>query len=278
MNILTSRQTINTATNIDLQAAPTPRQDEIIGLVRREGYVTIEQLAESFSVTAQTIRRDVQRLADLGMLRRKHGGVEIPSALENIPYRSRKVLNLAAKETLAAAAAERIPDGASIAFSIGTTPEIVARALLDHRDLRIFTNNMNVAMTACANPTFEVTVTGGRLRNEDFDSLGAQAESFFASYKVDFGVFGVGGVDTDGSLLDFYEDEVRCRQAILANCRNAILVLDHSKFGRSAHVRGGHLSDASMLVCDIQPPADVLALLADTALDIVVAQSPEHPA
>ncbi len=56
---------------------------------------------------------------------------------------------------------------------------IVSKALLDHQRLRMFTNNLNIAMLACTNPTFEATVAGGRLRNEDRDVIGAGMEALF---------------------------------------------------------------------------------------------------
>ncbi|MFN2353287.1 MAG: DeoR family transcriptional regulator, partial [Desulfopila sp.] len=153
---------------------------------------------------------------------------------------------------------------------IGTTPEIVARCLLNHRNLRIVTNNLNVAAAAAANPTFEVTIAGGRVRNDDLDVLGDSAEQLFASYKVDIGIFGVAGVDNDGTLLDFYEDEVRTRLAILNNCRSSILVLDHTKFTRTAHVRGGFIGRVDQIFCEQKPLRHILAYLADAKTELVI--------
>ncbi len=257
----------------------TARQVRIADLVQGEGYASVDRLADLCGVTTQTIRRDLQRLSDLGLLRRRHGGVEphgVNTATGNIPYPQRRVLNLAEKRQIAHAVAGRIPNGSSLAFSIGTTPEIVAQALSTHQGLRIFTNNVNVAAAACRNPTFRVTIAGGLLRNEDLDVLGPSAETFFASYKVDFGIFGVGGVDADGSLLDFTEDEVRVRQAIRRNCRQALLVLDVSKFERAAHVRGGSIREMSSVFCDRPPPPAIRQSLAEAGVQLVVAE--ESPA
>lgn len=235
----------------------TARQARIVDIVQGEGFATVEALSLSFGVTTQTIRRDLRELCDHGVLRRRHGGVDLPVGAENLPYLTRQVLNLREKRTIAALVAGFVPDGASLAFSIGTTPEIVAQALVGHRNLRIFTNNINVATVASQNASFEVTVAGGRLRNSDMDVIGLSAEEFFAAYKVDFGVFGVGGVDGDGSLLDFTEDEVRVRQSIRRNSRQSLLVLDSTKFGRSAHVRGGSIEETSVVFCDKPPPAAI---------------------
>ena len=249
----------------------TTRQAEIANLVQKAGFASVEELAERFEVTTQTIRRDVNGLCELGILRRTHGGVEPPAPVSNIHYSTRQILNLLQKKRIADLVAKEIGSGQSLAFSIGTTPEIVMQALVNHERLNVFTNNLNVAFTASANPTFQVTIAGGRLRHGDRDILGSSAQEFFANYKVDVGIFGVAGVDEDGTLLDFHEDEVAARQSILANCRKSFLVLDHSKFGRSAHVRGGHISDLSGIFSDKPVPASIRALLSGTTTRVVTA-------
>ncbi|AJD53019.1 DeoR family glycerol-3-phosphate regulon repressor [Thalassospira sp. MBR-102] len=244
-----------------MQKRPTERQASIVELVRADGFKTIEQLAERFQVTPQTIRRDVNALCDEGLLRRRHGGVEPALEHENIAYRARKVLHVNEKRKIAALVARAIPDGASLFFSIGTTPELVASALLQHRGLRIFTNNLNVAYVAATNDSFDVTLIGGRLRNRDRDVLGPEVEAFFNSYKVDYGIFGVGGIDADGSLLDFDEQEVRARSAILTNSRQTYLVADHTKFGRNAVVRGGSVTQVTAFFTDCAPPAAIAQMI-----------------
>jgi DeoR family glycerol-3-phosphate regulon repressor len=252
----------------------TARQAEIAELVRGGGFQSIEELAERYGVSTQTIRRDVNALCDRGVLLRRHGGVErAPGGPGNLGYETRRVLNLPRKLAIARAVAARIPDGASLAFSIGTTPELVMRALLGHRNLRVFTNNFRLAAVACENPSFEVTVAGGPLRNTDLDVIGPTAAAFFAHYRVDFGIFGVGGIEDDGSLLDFQEGEVEARQAILANCRASLLVADRTKFDRRAVVRGGSLCDVSVFVTDALPPESFVAALAAAGVTLDVAEA-----
>jgi DeoR family transcriptional regulator, glycerol-3-phosphate regulon repressor len=251
------------------------RQAEIADLVQKAGFASVEDLAERFDVTTQTIRRDVNGLCELGVLRRTHGGVEPPAAAGNIHYSTRQILNLPQKTQIAELVAGRVENASSLAFSIGTTPEIVMQSLTGHEGLCIFTNNLNVAFTASVNPSFQVTITGGRLRHGDRDVLGSAAQNFFAKYKVDIGIFGVAGVDEDGTLLDFHEAEVAARQSIMANCRQSFLVLDHSKFGRTAHVRGGHISDVSHVFTDRPVPQAIEKILSSTSTRVSVARQTE---
>jgi DeoR family glycerol-3-phosphate regulon repressor len=133
------------------------------------------------------------------------------------------------------------------------------------------TNNLNVAMGFCRNPTCEVTLAGGRLRNLDRDVIGGEAHDFFSRFSVDIGIFGVGGVAADGALLDFSMDEVAMRVSLARHCRQRFLVLDHSKFCRDATVRGGHIAEATAVYTDHAVPAGIAAILADAGVRLCVA-------
>ena len=252
---------------------PTARQAHILEIVREEGFASIEHLATRFDVTQQTIRRLVNALCDQGLLRRIHGGVGLPVQNQNLAYGSRQGLNADAKRRIAHATAKFIPDGASIMIGLGTTPEYVAQALSRRQDLRIITNSLNVASAFAQNPDVQISIAGGTLRPLDRDIVGEAAARFFSGFRADYGIFGVGGVDQDGTLLDFHVDEVHARQAIAANSRTAVLVADTTKFGRNATVRGGHLKDCHHLFTDGPLPPLFQSITAQYA-DRIHAASP----
>ena len=133
----------------------TERQSQITELLHEQEFLNVESLADRYQVTAQTIRRDLNTLCDYGLARRRHGGIEKLEKAGNIAYRYRQILAQGAKRDIAREVARHIPNDVSVAFSIGTTPEVVADELLHHQRLGIFTNNLNIALLACANPTFK---------------------------------------------------------------------------------------------------------------------------
>lgn len=102
---------------------------------------------EQFAVSPQTIRRDLNDLADQNRILRHHGGAALPSSSVNTSWHDRKATQTAEKERIARKVASQIPNGATLFIDIGTTPEAVAHALLDHENLRVVTNNLNVANT-----------------------------------------------------------------------------------------------------------------------------------
>ena len=251
------------------------RQRAILARVGAFGFQSIAALAALHGVTTQTIRRDVNALCDRGLCRRRHGGIDVLPAAQNIAYGQRLSLENEAKSRIARCVADAVADGASLFFGIGTTPEQCALALADRPRLRVMTNNINVALALRRNPACELTIAGGRLRNLDFDVIAGEAHGFFARFSVDIGIYGVGGVADDGSLLDFDDDEVLMRRQLAAHCRQRFLVLDHSKFGRGATVRGGHISEATHVFTDQPVPAPIDAMLKNAGVALIIASSPQ---
>jgi DeoR family glycerol-3-phosphate regulon repressor len=236
-----------------------PRQQQILELVRERGYVSIEEMAQLFVVTPQTIRRDINQLAEANLLRRYHGGAAYDSSVENTAYAMRADQMRDEKQRIGEAIAAQIPDHASLFINIGTTTESIARALLNHNHLKIITNNLHVATMLSAKDDFDV-LTGGNVRR-DGGVVGQASVDFINQFKVDFALVGISGIDEDGSLLDFDYQEVRVSQAIIANARKVILAADSSKFGRNAMIRLGPISLVDCLVTDQQPVPALVQLL-----------------
>ena len=249
------------------------RQERIIDLVRERGFVAIEALAEHFAVTPQTIRRDINQLCDLGLMRRYHGGAGLPSSVENLAYQTRQVLNRQEKARIARIVAAAVPDNASLFINIGTTTEEVAKALIDHRGLRVITNNLNVASMLSEKPDFEVIVAGGLVRSRDKGIVGEATLDTIEQFKVDIGIIGISGIDEDGSLLDFDYREVRVAQAIIRNSRSVFLATDHTKFGRNALVRLGHMREIDALFTDRMPSLEMRQILKEADVELHMAAS-----
>ncbi len=246
------------------------RHDAIIERVKQQGYVSTEELVEQFAVSPQTIRRDLNDLANQNMILRHHGGAAqtLPSSSVNMPWHDRKTTQTAEKARIAQCVASHIPDGATLFIDIGTTPEAVAHALLDHNNLRIVTNNMNVATTLMVKEDFRIILAGGELRSRDGGIIGEATLDFISQFRLDFGILGISGIDSDGSLLEFDYHEVRTKRAIIENSRNVILVVDNSKFGRNAMVNLGSISLVDAVYTDALPPPDIMQVIKDNNIQL----------
>jgi DeoR family glycerol-3-phosphate regulon repressor len=251
---------------------PNPRQLTLLSVVQAQGSVTVEQLAETLGVTLQTVRRDVQRLADEGMLARFHGGVRVPSSTtENIAHQQRENLNAEGKSRIALQVAQSVPNDCSLILNIGTTTEAIARALLRHTGLRVITNNLNVASILSTNPQCEVIVVGGVVRGRDQGIVGEAAVDFIRQFKVDISLIGISGIEADGSLRDYDYREVKVSQTIISHAREVWLAADCSKFKRPAMVEVATLSQIDRLFTDAPPPEPFPALLTEAQVRLTVA-------
>lgn len=249
-----------------------PRQLTLLSVVQAQGAVTVEQLAETLGVTLQTVRRDVQRLADEGLLARFHGGVRVPSSTtENIAHQQRESLHAEGKQRIARCIAQAVPNDCSLILNIGTTTEAIARALLKHSGLRVITNNLNVASILSANPRSEVIVVGGVVRGLDQGIVGEAAVDFIRQFKVDIALIGISGIEADGTLRDYDYREVKVSQTIMSHAREVWLAADASKFNRPAMVEVARLSQVDRLFTDAQPPEPFPVLLADAQVRLDVA-------
>ncbi len=249
-----------------------PRQLQLLHTVQEQGSVTVERLAESLGVTLQTVRRDVQKLADEGLLTRFHGGVRVPSStVENIAHLQRVQLNAPEKTRIARTIAAAIPNDCSLILNIGTTTEAVARALLEHTGLRVITNNLNVASILSANSQSEVIVVGGVVRGRDQGIVGEAAVDFIRQFKVDIAVIGISGIEADGTLRDYDYREVKVAQTIISHAREVWVAADTSKFNRPAMVEVGQLAQIDRLFTDAVPPAPFPAMLEEAGARLVIA-------
>lgn len=250
------------------------RQAEILDLARAEGRVLVDDLAQRFDVTLQTIRRDLGEMAEAGLLDRVHGGAVPRAGTVNLGYESRRRMHAEAKAAIGAACAAAIPDNSSLILNLGTTTEAVAQALIHHQNITVVTNNMNVANILLANPGCDIMVAGGALRRSDGGLVGELTTQFFEQFKVDYAVIGTSALDPDGDMLDFDLAEVRVSRAILRQARKSFLVTDHSKLGRPAPARIASLAEIDTVFIDQPLPRELAARCAEWHTQVQICTPP----
>ena len=236
------------------------RQQSIIELVHQQEYCSIEELAQRFEVTTQTIRRDINQLCQLGLTRRHHGGVGLPATLTNRSYASRQVTNQQEKQTIADEVVKAIPNGVTLLLGIGTTIALIAERLANHSELRVVTNNFEAAHILSHFENIETWIPGGRIRTNDRDVVDGSAEQFYGQFSADIGIIGCAGVteiaqshsdminlgsttiDTQPFAMEHELREAKVSQAILVNSEQKWLVANNSKWQRRANTKVAPLS------------------------------------
>lgn len=247
------------------------RQRKILHLIEVQTRVRVEDLAEQFSTSPQTIRKDLQMLAELHHVVRFHGGATVVGGVEYSAPSEREGDAQAAKQAIGAAVAGRIPQTCAAFLNAGTTTAQVARMLSGHSQLRVITDNVDLAAEMRVFPGLEVIVPGGAVRRSDGAILGAEAVDYVRQFRVDFAVIGAAALAEDGSLLDYDLAEVQVCRAMMAHARHVILAIDSGKFGRAAPVKLGHLSDVHSLVTDHVPLPWVRPLCVRHEIELILA-------
>lgn len=199
--------------------------------------------------------------------------------LMNTSYSQRNVERVAEKARIANSVVAYLPNRTSIFLPLGTTVEAVARSLVkSDKQLTVVTNNVEIARMFWTETNFETVVTGGVLQQRNGGLIGQRAVDACLDYRCDYVITGVGAIESDGTLLDFYEAEIEVMKAMHASARSHLLVADQSKFNRVAKRKLGHLSDIDCLFTDAEAPAPFTEAARRAGCEIVVAGLEENTA
>jgi len=251
----------------------SPRQISIFQQVRRNGRVLVEELVEMFGTTPQTIRKDLQMLADANKVMRFHGGAALLAGVEYTSFEARKHMAAKEKDIIGKAIAQLIPNNIVLMLNIGTTTAAVAQQLKHHAGLKIITDNVNIANDLRTFSGINVMVPGGSVRRSDGAIIGEAAVEFLSQFRADIAVIGTAAIGDDGTLFDYDLREAHVARAIIKNSRHVILAADHTKFDCSAPVQIGHLSQVDKLVTDECTNSNILALCDQYNVELVKANT-----
>lgn len=231
----------------------------ILELLADRESVALEELADELRISAATARRDLADLADQRLIVRTHGGARTIESRNELPVSLRDTKFQDAKRAIAAEVARIIPrQRYAIALSGGTTAASVARALSDHSELTIVTNSLSIGQLVTGSAQFKVIMTGGALRPESLELVGALAEGAFNAINLATAVLGTDGITAAGGVTTHDETEARTNNAMVTHSQRVIVVADGSKIGRLAMAQVAEIGSVDMLVTD--PSADAAAL------------------
>ncbi|WP_417726401.1 DeoR/GlpR family DNA-binding transcription regulator [Roseovarius sp.] len=248
------------------------RGAEIIELVARAGgSMRIQSIAEALEVTEETIRRNVRRLSDEGLVHKVHGGVLLQHGSTELSFTQRMAENPAPKQRIAAHVAALIGDGSSLFLDVGSTTAFIAKALMGHHELLVVTNSIAVAHCLAARNNNRVFMPGGELRGHDGGIFGAQALDFVKQFRTDFAVLSAAAINAQTGFMLFDMDEAVYSRAIMANSKTRILAADNTKFGRAAPIAIGAPSTVDLLITNAPPPEEIQNAARMWGTEIVVA-------
>lgn len=232
------------------------RAKEILRLLLSHGKTSVEELTEMFDTSPASIRRDLVRLEERGLVHRTHGGAMLAGQIYE-PFRfdasfhEREKRFTPEKQRIAMAAAELVQENETIGFTAGTTTTQVARALRLRSGLHVITNAVNIGMELSSSNGLDTTLTGGCMRWPGaFSLIGPAALECLNVVVMDKVFIGVTGVNTDHGATTIEADEAAVFRAMSRRAKQVIVVADSSKVGMSSPAVICPANDVDILITD----------------------------
>ena len=259
--------------------AQNSRQQQILDLVRQRGFMSIEALADHFSVTPQTIRRDINALAEKGEVKRIRGGAEAVRPrhqphLVGMPFAMSQDVSVPQKRAIARAAAGLIAPGESIIINGGTTTFALVE-FLENSDLDILTNSFPIAAKLFATSRNRITLPGGTIFREQNIVLSPfendTIESFWGN-KLFVGCYGLnrfGMMEADPLI-------VQAQTKLLKRSEHVIVMADSSKLRRKSAMIVAGLDRINTIVTDDGARSEELEDFQAAGIKVIVAKVTEE--
>ena len=218
------------------------RANRIMEILRKSGTAQASQISELLQVSLVTVRKDLQRMEDQGLLRRTHGGAAIrgAEAVQNPRF--------LAMERIAEAAAAQISEGDCIIMNAGNTTLLTARKLLGRKNLTIITNSIAIARELVQQMAIRVIFLGGEVNAEAVFTYGWDAVTQLEQYKANKLILSVSGLSCSAGLTTRHMEAADLLRKMIARTETVIAVADDTKIGFESFYHVGDLDAVDMLI------------------------------
>ncbi|MFD7668649.1 DeoR/GlpR family DNA-binding transcription regulator [Streptomyces sp. NPDC059788] len=258
------------------------RMNALLELLGERGRVEVEEAATKLEVSAATMRRDMDALADQQLLTRTRGGAVLSSVAYDLPIRYKQAHRADEKEAVAQAAAKLVERGDVVGLSGGTTTTEIARVLATRPEfaeagpqphLTIVTNSLNIANELAVRPQIKIVLTGGVAHSRSFELVGPFSELVLQQISVDIAFIGANGIEPVMGATVHDEAEARVNRLMAERARRAVVVADSSKIGRRCFARVGGADVFDTLITDSGVKEATRREFGDRGLRVVAART-----
>lgn len=233
------------------------RLEQIMDFLKGHNLVTVDQLAAATDASPATIRRDLIKLDQEGVISRTHGGVTLNRFIPSQPTTYEKLqLNLAEKQDIARAAASLVKAGDSIVLDAGTTMIELARCLT-HLPLRVITSDLHIALFLSEFKQIEVTITGGRIDDSSQSCIGEHGRHLLQNIWPDIAFVSCNAWDMEKGITSPTEEKSALKRDLIANAKRRVLLADSSKYGKWSLFRIASLDTLTDIVTDSRLDSDI---------------------
>lgn len=250
------------------------RRQAMADLITQRGRLSVTELAEAYTVTTETVRRDLSALEQAGLVRRVHGGAVPANALSRLEtaVTDRDLAYADQKERIAQAALDLLPgSGGSVLVDAGTTTSRLAANLPQDLRLTVITNAVPIAARLAGVSGVELHLLPGRVRRTTQAAVGEDTVAALSRLRSDVAFVGTNGFSLDHGLSTPDHSEAAAKRAMVRAGRRVVVLADSSKIGAEHTVRFADLGDVDVLVTDSGIDETDRKAFEDYGIEVVVA-------
>lgn len=252
------------------------RWKSLLELLVERGRLEVEEVATELEVSAATIRRDFDQLAEQQMLVRTRGGAVVHGVSYELPLRYKTARRASEKQRIAKAVAGLVSPGEAVGLTGGTTTTEVARALAVRSDLAvgapaltIVTNALNIANELAVRPQFKIVVTGGVARPQSYELVGPLADGVLSQITIDVAVLGVVAFDVTHGAAANDEAEAAINRLLCERAERVVVAANSSKLRRRAFARICAVGAVDTLVTDTAADEETVGRFEEAGLRVI---------
>lgn len=247
------------------------RHQKIVEVVNERKSIRVTELSEIFSVTEETIRRDLEKLENEKKLTRSHGGavrIAITADTPEIPYSEREITNVKEKKEIATEAVKQVNEGDKVILDASTTAWYMAKILPDI-SITVLTNSLKVALELSTKKQVAVISTGGVLLSRSLSYVGPLAESSLDTYHVNKAFISCKGFHFKRGISESNEQQARMKKKMIDIADSIYIMIDHSKFGIQAFSHLYDLDIIDQVITDSNVEEKVVQQLQEKDLNVI---------
>jgi DeoR/GlpR family transcriptional regulator of sugar metabolism len=252
------------------------RRDRIAEFIEDRGRARVSELVAHMGVSAVTIRKDLEALAEDGRITRAHGGAMSSSSGSEGAFDVRERHQRVEKDVIGATAAAMVANGESIALDASTTALAIARHLRARGPwvhLTVITNGLRIASELAGVPGITVAMPGGFVRWEAMSVVGPLGEGLFERVNIQRAFLGAAGFSMDAGLADATQEEADIKRLMASHARDVVGVIDHTKWERTSFATFCPVDQLAAIISDSPPQRSTRQALTDAGIDLILASS-----
>ncbi len=246
------------------------RRNAILTRLSIEGKVVVSDLSREFSVTEETIRRDLEKLDQDGLAKKTYGGaVKVDNFNIDLPFHVRKQSNIDKKQKIGSLVADLIHDGDYIMLDASSTALNVVKSIQHKNKITLITNSIEILIELCNKPDWTIISTGGMLKEGGLSLVGYQAERMVSGFHVDLAVCSCKGLDLEIGVTDSNERDSEIKKAFFSSATRRVLAVDSTKLDKVSFVKVCGIRDVDTVVTDTDPGEKWKERLAEQGVSLI---------